>query len=110
MASKPLFQQNTFIYLVSRPEHVSVGYDAYESFVVVAHSSCEPRWLHPCGDKVEYDHDNEKWVWADDGDDWGMNDWPSAVEDMLSLEVKCIGRARHGMSNGEVVCSSFNAG
>jgi hypothetical protein len=110
MASKPLFQRNTFIYLVARPPAETIGYDEYESFVVVASSGCEPRWLHPAGDKVEYCHEEEKWVWADDGSDWGRTDWPSTAEDMLSLEVRCIGRARHGYESGLILCSSFNAG
>ena len=52
MASKPLFQRNTFIYLVSRPADEKIGYDEYYSFVVVAASGHEPRWIHPAGDKV----------------------------------------------------------
>lgn len=110
MASKPLFKRNTFIYLVSRPADEKIGYDEYDSFVVVAASGHEPRWIHPAGDKVEYDHENEKWLWAEDGDDWGQEDWPSAAEDLIGLEIKCIGRARHGMDSGDVVCTSFNAG
>ena len=110
MASKPLFQQNTFIFMVSRPADEKIGYDAYDSFVVVAHSACDPKLFHPAGNKVAYDHDNEKWVWADDGSDWGPDDWPSDFLSLVCLDIKCIGRARHGMESGEVICSYFNAG
>jgi len=108
MASKPLFQRYLFLYKVTQEKNN--GWDTYDSFVVAAKTSSDAKFFHPAGNKVEWDKEKEEWGWADDGTTWDANDWVSPWDLLGENQVVCIGRACNGMDEGDVICSSFNAG
>jgi len=83
-----------FLYRIS--QDVNNGYDTYDSAIVVAKSEEEARKIYP---NIGY-ISNKKYDFNYFGD-WA--DTPSQVT------VEKIGTAT-GLQDGEVVCSSFNAG
>lgn len=70
------------IYLVSRNDEV--GYDQFDSFVVVANNHDEAKNMQP-----------------------GNYGWSCSNR---NLSVKLIGVANEEMKLGEIICASFNAG
>jgi hypothetical protein len=99
-----------YIYLLKRTD--PVGYDEYDSCVVVADSEEQARFINPC----------EHYVWSDEQQKYGFkyadgrieyhkyadpyNIWPHPA----TLKVKYIGEADSKLKAGAVICSSFNAG
>lgn len=77
------------LYLIS--QHFNIGYDTYDSAVVVANTEEEARNMHPRG--AAYDRMYDDYVWAS----------PEHVV------VKWLGIAAQ-FDAPEVVCASFNAG
>lgn len=78
------------LYRISQSENM--GYDTYDSAVVVAEDAADARSIHPNG-----------------RDDWDPND-DSWCSDPSMVEVEYLGIAAYGWGRGVVVCSSFNAG
>jgi len=81
------------LYLIQ--QDTNLGYDTYDSAVVIATSEEEAKTIHP---------DGHRW----EGGKWSENDWGVwTVPD--NVTVTCIGVATQGQV-GDVVCASFNAG
>ena len=106
--SKPLFQQNLFLYRVSQEKNNS--WDSYDSFIVAARTSSDAKFFHPAGEQVVWDEEREEWCWEDDGTAWPNDDWVRPWHLLGEDQIVCIGRASHGVEVGDVICSSFNAG
>lgn len=88
------------IYLLS--QGVNMGYDTYDSCVVVAKSEDDARLIHPAAlrrDNLSI-YFNGKWVKETHGT------WASQLAE---VSVELIGKAKPGSDRG-VVCASFNAG
>ena len=92
------------LYLVS--QNVNNGYDTYDNFVVVANNEDEARHSSP----------NGYYVWKDDCWNFKYSNGSTKITKHQSwchpkdVSVKLIGVADSSLENGEVVCSSFNAG
>ena len=79
------------IYKVERAD--DVGYDEYDSFVIIAETESVARYTHPNGRDIE-------------DASWYENSWPVTPEDLI---VTLIGRV-DGNDTAGVICASFNAG
>ena len=85
-------------------------YESYDSAVVVSDSQASAAMIHPVGPMIDLDRlvwNGIVWMWGDGGQSFGMNNWtePSKVKVVL------IGEATPGLFNeGDVICSSYNAG
>ena len=94
---------NLKLWLISQTENV--GYDIYDSAVVVAETAEQARNIHPGGGGTDY------WAYHADQDNhpnFFATNWATKPE---NVTVKLIGVANpFEVTNGEVVCSSFNAG
>lgn len=104
------------LYLIQ--QDVNLGYDTYDSAVVIATSEEEARRIHP---REYYTFVNgvwNEWEWTDEEMTemiinpcdpdlfWGAyGEWTTPE----NVTVTCIGTATQGQV-GDVVCSSFNAG
>lgn len=77
------------IWLIEQDENNN--YDTYDSVVVVSASEDGARNMNP------------------DGSNWGraLSSWASSPD---KVKVTCIGDAAEGLEEGQVICSSFNAG
>ena len=92
-----------FLWKLSQDENNC--YETYDSAVVVSHSQEAAAMIHPLGDKIEWN--GTDWRWADDGSDFGMDNWSPPGQ----VKVVLVGEATQGLlSEGDVVCSSYNAG
>ena len=99
-----------YIYLLERTDRV--GYDEYDSCVVVADSEEQARFINPC----------EYYVWSDEQQQYGFVYSDGKVEytkytnngggwtNPSTLKVTYIGEADSQLNAGDVICSSFNAG
>jgi hypothetical protein len=85
------------------------GYDTYDSAVVVAADAEEARRVHPSPYRK----------WIDDVLHFAYSDGSTTKETTISncwaesldqIEVEAIGIAAPGLSDGTVICASFNAG
>jgi hypothetical protein len=91
------------MYLYRLTLNTSIGYDMYDSAVVIASSEEEARTIHPNGDNR----------WDEEEDSWNPNSSYSGPclswgrPDQVTVEL--IGTASSG-EIGDVVVSSFNAG
>lgn len=83
------------LYLVSQDDNQ--GYDSYDSFVVAAETESKARLTFPRYRAKSEGH----WDGVDGGYDWTSAD---------KVKVKYIGIADESLNDGEIVCSSFNAG
>ena len=70
------------------------GYDTFDSCVVCANNEYDARQIHPC----------EKYF--DRNFSWGTRGWATSPE---NVKARCIGKAI-GVSAGDVVLTSYNAG
>lgn len=105
--SKALFQQHLFLFKVSQEKNNS--WDSFDSFIVAARTGSDAKFFHPRGNDVEWDEEKEEWIWAGGGG-YHSEDWVSPWDLLGENQVECVGRARHGVKVGDVICSSFNAG
>jgi len=87
------------LYLIQ--QDTNLGYDTYDSAVVIATSEEEAKTIHPGGCRWE-EVGQGQWSWTSD---WGLMDWTVPE----NVTVTCIGAATQGQV-GDVVCASFNAG
>ncbi len=82
-------------------------HDTYDSAVVVAKDEYTARLIHPAGYQLQWDEKQWTWLWAPDGSDYGDSSW-TAPRDVKAV---LVGDANSGiLSDGDVVCASFNAG
>ena len=90
------------LWLIKQPES-NVGYDDYDSAVVVATDATAATRIHPGGSQKWVE--GRGWVHARGHDGTG-DGWchPSSV----TAEV--VGKAAANLADGQVVCASFNAG
>ena len=86
------------LFLYKLEQRVRVGFDTYDSCVVVAASAEDARQIHPGSGYSECEDDD----WGSFCDDWA--DSPDQVEVIL------LGVANFDLLAGQIVCSSFNAG
>lgn len=87
------------IYLISQTENL--GYDKYDSAVVVAESEEQAKSIHPSGRLFDPDaEDYLRW-------DYTFSSWASNPE---NVKATWIGTAGSHLNAGHVVCASFNAG
>ena len=95
--------ENLKLWLISQTENGS--YNTFDSAVVAADTAEQARLIHPGGGGVDY------WAYHIDKDnspEFFATDWATKPE---NVTVKLIGVANpFEVTNGEVVCSSFNAG
>lgn len=89
------------LYLIS--QDTNRGYDTYDSAVVVARSESEARKIHPDG-VTKLPDDGEM---PDPDKYWELSSW---VADPLNVSVQFIGVAAKDLTEGSVVCASFNSG
>lgn len=89
------------MYLYRLTLNTSIGYDMYDSAVVIASSEEEARTFHP-DNEARWDQEKERWLngYYSSDDTWGKPD---------QVSVELIGTALPGSPSG-VVVSSFNAG
>ena len=91
------------MYLYKLTLNTSIGYDMYDSAVVIASSEEEARTIHPNG-RNRWDEGEESWnpnsTYSGPIRSWGRPD---------QVSVELIGTALPGSPSG-VVVSSFNAG
>ena len=105
------------IYLVSRPEvddvH-AVGYDEWDSFIVVASSEEAARTTFPRGidGNTVWCPRRKNWFWDLQVED--PNARPESrsgwITDLHTLKVVLVGMADPSLPEGKVLCASFNAG
>lgn len=95
------------IYLVERTD--SVGYDEYDSFVCVAMDEDTARHISPDEYHV-YSRELGGWVFNYHDGSSELDRYTSWTHDVSTLLVYKIGKADPMYSNGDVICSSFNAG
>jgi len=91
-----------FLYRIS--QEVNDDYDTYDSAVVVSCGHSAASMIHPIGSDVYWSGTN--WLWAYDNDAFGLNNWAEPV----NVTVQRIGSAEPGLKEGDVICTSFNAG
>jgi len=84
-----------YIYSVSLPPSISLGYDTYSAFVVVAESEEEARMTHPGSGKAIGYEKYSSWV---------------KLSQIGELTVKRVGVADLKYKKRTVLCSSFHAG
>lgn len=72
----------------------NVGYDEYDSAVVVARNEADARMIRPSGEKNEYD---KVWKWYG----WAAPE---------TIKVTKVGTAAPELKAGEVIVASYNAG
>ncbi len=82
------------LYLWVIERRSSVGYDEYDSAVVVARNEKDARQIHPSGNK------NER------HDVWGWGGWAAPDE----INVTKVGTAAPELKAGTVIVASYNAG
>lgn len=75
-------------------QDVNIGYDTFDSMVVIAESEDIAKSVHPL---LRLDWD-------------GKSDKVSAWCDKEYVKVELVGRALDGAKSGAIICSSFNAG
>ena len=98
-----------FLWKLSQDENN--GYDTYDSAVVVSSDPMNASMVHPARFSDTKDPIFE-FLWVEDS--WGRIDgghidnggWARPND----VKVVCIGEAASFMNDGDVVCSSFNAG
>ena len=93
----------------------SLGYDSYDSCVVVAKNGNEARKIHPS--RYVTHHKDGKWMGTysggnKKGQEYENNtggDWLS-YQYIDKINVICVGFAGKQFKQGDVICASFNAG
>jgi hypothetical protein len=95
---------NLKLWLIYQTENL--GYDTYDSAVVVAETEADARDIHPSQYIENYSiakdnpDDFQRW-------DYDYSNWASHPD---KVTAEYIGDAAPNMKAGDVVCSSFNAG
>lgn len=93
------------LYLIYQSQNV--GYDTYDSAVVVAENEDEARDIHP-SDSVKNYSDTKDLPYDSTGRwDYMFGSWAKSPE---YVTAEYIGEASPHLKKGTVVCSSFNAG
>ena len=97
------------LYLITQTGEV--GYDEYDSAVVVAKSMDDAQKICPCG-YYEWSDEEDSWLFLyDDGrkekETYPRTDWANHKDGIL---VTFIGYASEHLKEGEVVLNSYNAG
>ena len=87
------------LYLISIAKGVPGfgGYDVYDSAVVVAESAIGAKKIHPSGNGEKLTGNPEFY----------SQSWPNLT---IQVDADYLGPAKRGLKEGEVICSSFNAG
>lgn len=86
-----------FLYHVSLPEYMDLGYDSYSEFIVACKNEQTARFIHPTGLK--------KTEWTErKSDDWLTQD------QVGKLVVMCIGTANGNVKEDEVIIAMYHAG
>lgn len=81
-----------YLYLIEST--TNLGYDAYDSAVVVAATAAKAQLIHPNGK----------------GEGVGSDMWGSWSTMVAGVKATRVGEAGPKLKAGEVVCASFNAG
>ena len=85
------------LWLLSQNENN--GYDTYDSCVVAAETESDAVRIHPYS----------RWLQEGDGLLW-EDEFPTWAKTPQTVKAKYIGEAAEGITAGEVICASFNAG
>jgi len=99
-----------FLWKIS--QEVNNDYDTYSEAVVVASDPESAKRVHPSVDSHTgeawnyYDEEKEGWYLTYNGEYAGSGNWA----DPNDVTATCVGQAADGLSEGEVVVSSFHAG
>jgi hypothetical protein len=91
------------LWLIS--QNVNNDWDTYDSAVVVAPDEAAARLIHPGGSCIWRD---DAWRYADGSKYTSFTDGPWTAP--ANVSAKYVGEAAEGLSDGEIVCASFNAG
>ena len=91
------------IYLLTQTEQR--GYDTYDSCVVVARDRDAASKITPASTFMEIE--DNWWNQPYDSDTYVSDTWASHPN---NVTVRCLGIAGDTLSDGEIICSSFNAG
>lgn len=92
-----------FLFLVKRTG--SVGYDQYDSFVIVAESEKDAQRTHPSDSKYKWCDDTKQWL-TPEGEKCYSSSWVGRLEDVKATK---LGKADKGIKPG-FICRSYNAG
>ena len=93
-------------------QDVNDSYDSYDSAVVAAPDRMSASVVHPARFSdtrevmFEFDPDSGCWRHTFDGNPGDDGSWCRPKD----VKVVCIGRASDHLKQGDVVCSSYNAG
>jgi len=89
------------VYLISQSKNI--GYDTYDSAVVVAPTAEEAQATHPSGYGV-------KWWGKENYDGIVNSDWVPELEDVTVELIGPCTASTEKLVNSYVLCASFNAG
>ena len=96
------------LYLISQDSNI--GYDTFDSAVVVAETEDQARRVSP-SNFYEWSDEHNSWMFRyNDGTrtpEKHSHDW---VSDLTKIEVSLLDTALPSLKAEEVVCASFNAG
>jgi len=91
-----------FLWKIS--QNTNSDWDTFDSAIVVAKDSSAAIQMHPRGNERCWTDDG--WVWREDGGQCYSTEWTNPN----NVDAICVGQAADGLKEGEVICSSFNAG
>lgn len=88
----------------------NIGYDEYDSCIVVADTMENAKYIYP----------NDNYVWNKELQKYGFKMFDGTIEYSLrdhhewdapdDLDVILIGEASDTLTEGDIICASFNAG
>ena len=98
-----------FLWKISQDENND--YDTYDSAIVVATGQISASQIHP----ARYSDTGEAIYYFDTNDECWRRHQGGYSEDFAwaqpkDIKVVCVGKAAEFLKDGDVVCSSFNAG
>ena len=102
------------LYLWKLSQSENDDYETYDSAVVVATDPVAASMVHPARFSdtkelmFEFDRNEDCWRHTFDGAPVGPNNGGWCLPN--DVRVICIGHAATHLSNGDVICSSYNAG
>jgi hypothetical protein len=101
---------NNSLKLFKISQSTNVDYDTYDSAIVASANVFSASLIDPSGCKDKWCGDKNEWRWVDGGIE---REWSQLNDTWVTLDqvkVECVGIAGDNLSEGDVVCSSFNAG